>query len=190
MIHYTHLIYYIYIYFQIQIHILTWFATFFNMTVSTCPTRLQGDETTDLVIQADPSPEQKRGYRDTWMGRESGGGVSWVSLQESWVNGGRFPGYWGDYMAAAQNVRSGSSPVPTHDPDLRSRPPIQTFRKDLIQTFDPDLWNDIMYWWVDVWSSDGCMLLGFLLCSYSPCQAAKQQTVVKPSCHASKLHLS
>ena len=25
-------------------------------------------------------------------------------------------------------------------------PPIQTFRKDLIQTFDPDLWNDIMYW--------------------------------------------
>ena len=90
-------------------------------------------------------------------------------------------------MAAAQNVRSGSSPVPTHDPDLRSRPPIQTFRKDLIQTFDPDLWNDIMYWWVDVWSSDGCMLLGFLLCSYSPCQAAKQQTVVKPRCQAVKL---
>ena len=66
----------------------------------------------------------------------------------------------------------------------RSRPPIQTFRKDLIQTFDPDLWNDIMYWWVDVWSSDGCMLLGFLLCSYSP---AKQQTVVKPRCQAVKL---
>ena len=50
------------------------------------------------------------------------------------------------YMAAAQNVRSGSSPGPTHDPDLRSRPPIQTIRKDLIQTLDPDLWNDIMYW--------------------------------------------
>ena len=49
-------------------------------------------------------------------------------------------------MAAAQNVRSGSSPGPTHDPDLRSRPPIQTIRKDLIQTLDPDLWNDIMYW--------------------------------------------
>ena len=90
-------------------------------------------------------------------------------------------------MAAAQNVRSGSSPVPTHDPDLRPRPPLQTFRKDLIQTFDPDLWNDIMYWWVDVWSSDGCMLLGFLLCSYSPCLAAKQQTVVKPRCQAVKL---
>ena len=90
-------------------------------------------------------------------------------------------------MATAQNVRSGSSRVPTHDPDLRSRPPIQTFRKDLIQTFDPDLWNDIMYWWVDVWSSDGCMLLGFLLCSYSPCQAAKQPTVVKPRCQAVKL---
>ena len=87
-------------------------------------------------------------------------------------------------MAAAQNVRSGSSPVPTHDPDLRSRPPIQTIRKDLIQTFDPDFWNDIMYWWVDVWSSDGCMLLGFLLRSYSPCQAAKQQTVVNPRCQA------
>ena len=97
---------------------------------------------------------------------------------------------WHENMAAAQNARSGSSPVPTHDPDLWSRPPIQTFRKNLIQTFDPDLWKDIMHWWVDVWSSDGCMLLGFLLCSYSPCQAAKQQTVVKPSCQASKLHLS
>ena len=29
--------------------------------------------------------------------------------------------------------------------------------------------------------------LGFLLCSYSPCQAAKQQTVVKPRCQAVKL---
>ena len=66
----------------------------------------------------------------------------------------------------------------------RSRPPIQTFRKDLIQTFDPDLWNDIIFWWVYVWSSDGVMFLGFLLCSYSPCQAAKQQTVVKPRCRA------
>ena len=66
----------------------------------------------------------------------------------------------------------------------RSRPPIQTIRKDLIQTFDPDLWKDIMYWWVDVWSSDGCMFSGFLLCSYSPCQATKQQTVVKPRCQA------
>ena len=96
-------------------------------------------------------------------------------------------------MAAAQNVRSGSSPGPTHDPDLRSRPPIQTFRKDLIQTFDPDLWNDIiwyiyiMYWWVDVWSSDGCMFLGFPLCSYPPCQAAKRQTVAKLRCQAVKL---
>ena len=66
----------------------------------------------------------------------------------------------------------------------RSRPPIQTSDPDLSKGFDPDLWNDIMYWWVDVWSSDGCMLLGFLLCSYSPCQAAKQQTVVKPRCQA------
>ena len=104
------------------------------------------------------------------------------------VNKQRFHIAWRRHdMAAAQNVRSGSSPVPTHDPDLWSRPPIQTFRKDLIQTFDPDLWNDIMYWWVDVWSSDGCMLLGFLLCSYSPCQAAKQKTVVKPRCQAVKL---
>ena len=102
----------------------------------------------------------------------------WVETTNQWW-------FWQSCdMAAAQNVRSGSSPVPTHDPDLRSRPPIQTFRKDLIQTFDPDLWNDIMYWWVDVWSSDGCMLLGFLLCIYSPCEAAKQQTVVKPRCQA------
>ena len=43
-----------------------------------------------------------------------------------------------------------------------------------------------MYWWVDVWSSDGFIFLGFLLCSYSPCQAAKQQTVVKPRCQAVK----
>ena len=42
-------------------------------------------------------------------------------------------------MAAAQNVRSGSSPVPTHDPDLRSRPPIQTSDPDLSKGFDPDL---------------------------------------------------
>ena len=91
------------------------------------------------------------------------------------------------FMAAAQNVRSGSSPGPTHDPDLRSRPLIQTFRKDSIQTFDPDLWNDTIYWRVDVWSRNGCMFLGFLLCSYSPCQAAKQQTVVKPRCQAVKL---
>jgi len=69
----------------------------------------------------------------------------------------------------------------------RSRLPIQTIRKDLIQTFDPDLWNDIMYGWVDDWSSDGCMFSGFLLCSYSPCQAAKQQTVEKPRCQAVKL---
>ena len=93
------------------------------------------------------------------------------------INGWKMYVYIYIYMAAAQNVRSGSSPGPTHDPDLRSRPPIQTCRKDLIQTFDPDLWNDIIYWWVYVWSSNGCMFLGFLLCSYSPaCQAAKQQT--------------
>ena len=30
------------------------------------------------------------------------------------------------------------------------------------------------------------MFLGFLLCSYSPCQAAKQPTVVKPRCQAVK----
>ena len=89
-------------------------------------------------------------------------------------------------MAAAQNVRSGSSPFP-HTIQTSSDP-------DLSKGFDPDLWSRplewyiyIMYWWVDVWSSDGCMLLGFLLCSYSPCQAAKQQTVVKPRCQAVKL---
>ena len=30
------------------------------------------------------------------------------------------------------------------------------------------------------------MFSGFLLCSYSPCQAAKQQTVVKPRCQTVK----
>ena len=73
-----------------------------------------------------------------------------------------------------ENVRSGSSPGPTNDPDLWSRPPIQTFPRELIQTFDPDLWNDIIYGRVDV-------------CSSSPCQAAKQQTVLKPRCQAVKL---
>ena len=111
----------------------------------------------------------------------------WTFILNPWFSGEKvFQTVRWD-MAAAQNARSWSSPVPTHDPDLWSRPPIQTFRKNLIQTFDPDLWKDIMHWWVDVWSSDGCMLLGFLLCSYSPCQAAKQQTVVKPSCQAVKL---
>ena len=77
-------------------------------------------------------------------------------------------------MAAAQNVRSGSSPGPTNDPDLWSRPPIQTFPRELIQTFDPDLWNDTIYGRIDV-------------CNYSPSQAAKQQTVLKPRCQAVKL---
>ena len=58
----------------------------------------------------------------------------------------------------------------------RSRPLIQTPNPDLSKGVDPDLWNDIIYGRVDV-------------CSYSPCQAAKQQTVLKPSCQASKLHL-
>ena len=59
-------------------------------------------------------------------------------------------------MAAAQNVRSGSIPGPTNDLDLWSRPPIQTFPRELIQTFDPDLWNDKIYGRVDV-------------CNYLPC---------------------
>ena len=38
-----------------------------------------------------------------------------------------------------------------------------------------------------MWCSDGCMFLGFLVCSYPPCQAAKQQTVAKLRCQAVKL---
>ena len=53
----------------------------------------------------------------------------------------------------------------------RSRPLIQTPDPDLSKGVDPDLWNDIIYGRVDV-------------CSYSPCQAAKQQTVLKPRCQA------
>ena len=69
---------------------------------------------------------------------------------------------------------------------------IQTPDPDLSKGVEPDLWTGIQYnmgklWRVDVWSSDGCMCFGFLLCSYSPCQAAKQQTVVKPRCQAAKL---
>ena len=64
---------------------------------------------------------------------------------------------------------------------------IQTSDPDLSKGFDPDFWKDTMCWRVDVWSSDGCMFFGFLLCSYSPCQAAKQQTVAKPRCQAVKL---
>ena len=45
----------------------------------------------------------------------------------------------------------------------RSRPLIQTCPRELIQNFDPHLWNDLMYGRVDVWSSGGCMFLGFLL---------------------------
>ena len=45
----------------------------------------------------------------------------------------------------------------------RSRPLIQTCPRELIQNFDPHLWNDLMYERVDVWSSGGCMFLGFLL---------------------------
>ena len=56
----------------------------------------------------------------------------------------------------------------------RSRPLIQTPDPDLSKGVDPDLWNDIIYGRVDV-------------CSYSTCQAAKQQTVLKPRCQAVKL---
>ena len=40
-------------------------------------------------------------------------------------------------MIVAQNARFGLSPGPTHDPDLRL---------DFSKGFDPDLWNDIIYW--------------------------------------------
>lgn len=69
MIHYTYIIYYIYIYiFHRYRYTSSRDAPHFQydcFNVSTI--RLQGDETTDLVIQADPNPEQKRGYLDGWV---------------------------------------------------------------------------------------------------------------------------
>ena len=54
-------------------------------------------------------------------------------------------------MAAAQNVRSGSSPVPTHDPDLRSRPFERIWSRPLIQTWYNVLvsWC-LVQWWLHV----------------------------------------
>ena len=92
-----------------------------------------------------------------------------------------------NYMAAAQNVRSGSSPVPTHDPDLRSRPPIQTFRKDLIQTFDPDLWNDIMFWWV---VKPRCQAVKLPSCTCRKVTLLSSQAVQQPSCNCCTSKLS
>ena len=68
----------------------------------------------------------------------------------------------------------------------RSRPLIQTFPRELIQTIDPDLWNDIIYGRVDVWSNDGCMFFGFpalQIFTLPSCQANFQAAlVVKPRC--------
>ena len=80
-------------------------------------------------------------------------------------------------MAAAQNVRSGSNPGSTYDPDLRSRP----FEK---------IWSRPLEWCIGKLMFGPMMLAYFgvfLLCSYSPCQAAKQQTVAKLRCQAVKL---
>ena len=60
--------------------------------------------------------------------------LQWVEISSPWL-----VVIWGiilpTYMAAAQNVRSGSSLVPTHDPDLRSRPFERIWSRPLIQTF-------------------------------------------------------
>ena len=83
------------------------------------------------------------------------------------------------YVAAAQNVRSGSSPGPTNDPDLWSRPPIQTFPRELIQTFDPDLLE-----WYSIWAS-WCLQLFTLPSS----QATNCFKATLPSCQAAKLYV-
>ena len=93
------------------------------------------------------------------------------------------PGHAVAEMAAAQNVRSGSSPGPTNDPDLWSRPPIQTFPRELIQTFDPDLWSRPLEWYY-LWAS-WCLQLFTLPSS----QATNCFKATLPSCQASKLHL-
>ena len=59
----------------------------------------------------------------------------------------------------------------------RSRPLIQTPDPDLSKGVDPDLWSRPLEWY-NIWAN---------VCSYSPCQAAKQQTVSKPRYQAVKL---
>ena len=90
----------------------------------------------------------------------------------------------GDIWLRLKMYRTGSSPVPTHDPDLRSRPPIQTFREG----FDPDLWNDSQcYWWVRCLVQ---MVAGYWVSCSAVIHPAKQpshRSVVKPRCQAVKL---
>lgn len=64
----------------------------FNMTVSMC-LQFVYREMKRLTWWFKRIPIQSKSG-DTWMdGSSLGGGVSWVSLQKSWVNGGRCPGY-------------------------------------------------------------------------------------------------
>ncbi len=66
---------------------------------------------------------------------------------------------------------------------VRSRPFQGSWSRPLIQTFGMiEYMGELMSGLVMV-----ACFLGFLLCSYSPCPAAKQQTVVKPRCQAVKL---
>ncbi len=92
--------------------------------------------------------------------------------------------------------RSGISSGPTNDPDLWSRPPIQTLR-ELIQTFGM-IYIYIIYGRVDVWSNDVTCFLGFpalrlftLPSSQATnyCKATRSQaaTVARPTCQAVKL---
>ena len=87
------------------------------------------------------------------------------------------------HLAAAQNVSRG----PTNDPDLWSRSPIQTFPRELIQTFHPDLWNDLIYGRVDVWSSDGSCFLVSCSAVIRPAKQPSNKLLHLLLSHAAKL---
>ena len=71
------------------------------------------------------------------------------------------------YMAAAQNVRSGASPGPTHDPDLRSRPFERIWSRPLIQTFG-------MIWFIGEFMSGPVMVACFWVSCSAVIHPAKQ----------------
>ena len=88
------------------------------------------------------------------------------------------------HKAAAQNVRSGSSPVPTHDPDLRSRPFERIWSRPLE-------WYNVLVSWCRVqWWLRVIGFPGLQLFTLPSSQATNCCKATLPSCQVSKLHLS
>ena len=92
------------------------------------------------------------------------------------------------HMAAAQNVRSGSSPVPTRDPDLRSRPFERIWSRPLE-------WHNVLVswclvqWWLHVIGFPALQLFTLPSSQATNCCKATLPSCKLPSCPCRKVAL-